>query len=799
MTDLLADEHEVPTQLGERIPLFPWLFPLDWTQRQFYIFATGVYFACLQIPDARSLADWMGALAWIGAGLLGVILEYLCKPTPEFWLSAWTEYFSILVVSFPLWWKRLLPHRRGEGGMSWPLATMPRWLGKRLVAPGLVQEDGVVLLPDFRPNRPPKFGVVLGIEPRAHPDLLPMRARSVIGQTRLNIFKHIQGEWSIHLQVRPFDSKKLEIASGSAWPWIKVNMAPFMVVRRPLLVLFGEDRAALVTQAEKVRNQFRQGGMRAWRQSAEATRRLAAELWTDRGLSTQRVRIGLRRVVAGNIGYRSWSLIELPRIVHLAWLRPLTSESLLCDIAIHVKTRLPGPTRRTLQRAIRQWRALEQDQDYYLAVQDAERVLDGMRRGQDLAATIAVYVTARQEQADKVAEALESAQCEFRPAHFMQHRALRATRALGGDPMRRTMKADLRTVAMTDLIATAGYFADGGATLVGEATMAPEPIAINLADDLNNLNWSLFVAIMSGGGKTTLAEMLAWRMANPHKDHPLAKHPIQVVSVDFKPSGDYESLYKNLAAVGHKASYNAWTGGSLPPIEGHVGFNLSDVPEEKHGVLLLELGQRLEEWARLNSEDHSLLLLMDEVIALLEVPGGPSFLRRFGTQGRSLNIMPVFMTQDIGPILDDPKASVAFSNCGHVFVGRQDTSASVKLGERLKLDDTAQALIETAPQGAGLLRIQRKDGPLVLGLQVQPTAWELREFGTNPSERAQRFSREVAMKRAEVLLDNQGTVGAVSVQNRSRKEVHTNGHDPVLDVRDYGDLIGVASVEGLDP
>lgn len=788
MTNLLEDEHEVPTQLGERIPLFPWLFPFDWTQRQFYVFATGIYFACLKIPDARSLSDWLNAGAWIAAGLVGVVLEYLCRPSPEFWLSAWTEHLLILVVSFPLWWKRLLPLRRGDrAGLSWPLAVMPHWLGGRLIAPGGIMEDGVVLIPDFRPHRPPKFAVVLGIEPRAHPDLLTMRARSVIIQVRLNIFKHIRGDWSLHLQVRPFNVATLEVASGPAWSWTKTAMAPWMVARRPLLVLYGDDRDSLVAQADKIRNQFRQGNMRAWRQSFEATRRLAAELWTDKGLSTQRVRIGWRRVVAGNIGYRSWSLIELPRIIHLAWLRPLTSESLLCDIAIHVKTRLPGPTRRSLQRAIRQWRALDQDQDYYLAVQDAERTIDSMRRGQDTAATVGVYVTARQDQASKVAEALESAQCEFRPANFMQHRALRSTRALGGDAMRRTMKADLRTVATTDLLATAGYFADGGATLIGEAMSAPEPIAINLTDDTNNLNWAMFVAIMQGGGKTTFAQMLAWRMANPHHLHPLADAPVRIVSVDFKPSGDYAQLYKHLADRGHRASYNAWSGGALPPIDGHMGFNLSDVDESQHGAKLLELGQRLVEWSGAHSMEGSCLLLLDEVLALLEAEGGPAFIRRFGTQGRSMNIAPVFMTQNIEPILADEKASIAFANCGHVFVGRQSPSATVKLGEKLKLDNAAQMMLEAAPQGAGLLRIERKDGPVALALQVRPTPWELREFGTNPSERAQRWRRDLMIKR----LDKVPVDGALSGQ--------TNGHDVLVTAGDLAGLASVAPVEDFYP
>jgi hypothetical protein len=293
---------------------------------------------------------------------------------------------------------------------------------------------------------------------------------------------------------------------------------------------------------------------------------MRAELWGDIGLGVrQRVRVGVRRVVTGHLAYRSWAIVEFPRIIHLAWLRPLTSESLLCNIAVHVRVRRPGPTRRSLQRRVRQWRGVDSDDDYALAVADAKRIIGELRRNRDTEASVGVYVTAQEAQADQVAEALETAQCEFRPANGMQHRALHATRPLGGDPFGRTLRADLRSVATTDLLATAGYW-PVGATLLGEALSAPEPIGINLFDDATNINWSLFVAIMMGGGKTTLAHTLAWRMANPHPKHPLAQTGVQVVSVDFKSSGDYAQLYRHLEARGHRARYNAWASGPLPPI-----------------------------------------------------------------------------------------------------------------------------------------------------------------------------------------------------------------------------------------
>jgi hypothetical protein len=117
------------------------------------------------------------------------------------------------------------------------------------------------------------------------------------------------------------------------------------------------------------------------------------------------------------------------------------------------------------------------------------------------------------------------------------------------------MHADLRTVATTDLIATAGYWPDG-ATLLGEGLSAPEPIGLNPFDE-NNLNWAIFIACMQGAGKTTTAQVLAWRMANPHARHPLATTGERIVSIDFKRSGDYANLYHNLEARGHCASSTA--------------------------------------------------------------------------------------------------------------------------------------------------------------------------------------------------------------------------------------------------
>lgn len=774
---IMADEHEVPTQLGERIPLIPLLFPFDWTQRQVYWMAICFSLGANQISDAHALSAWLVVLAYMAAGTVGVVIEYMVRPSPEFWLSAWLEYFAVLLLSLPLWWRRLIP---GNASMGWPLAVLPLWLGRRIVAPGEVLNDGVIRLPG-RLGRPASFAVVIGIMPRPHPDLLPMILRQTLIQVRLNIFHRIRGTWSLHLQVRPFDLDTLEVGSGPAWAWVRQFLAPSMVTRRPALVLYGADSSELLQHANAILDRFRQASMPAWRQTAGEVRKLAAELWSDVGLTTSdRVRVGMRRVIAGRIAYRSWALIELPRIIHLTWLRPLVSESLLCDIAIHVNVRRPAPARRALQRAVRQWSAVDQDEDYEIAVADARRTVNAMRRGQDMAATIGMYVTAREEQAEKVAEALETSQCEFRAADMMQHRALRATRTLGGDPFNRTMQADLRTAATTDLLATAGYW-PAGATLIGHALSAPEPIGINLFDDEHNLNWSMFIAIMQGGGKTTTAHTLAWRMANPHPRHVLAGTGVQIVSVDFKASGDYESLYRNLSDRGQKASYNAWAGGALPSIDGHMGFNLSDVLEDRRGARLLELTQRIEDWAAAHkTDDRPMLLLVDEVLAILEAPGGASFLRRFGTQSRSSNIGAVFMSQDIESLVADHKAALAFKNCSHVLVGRQNPAGLKATARELTLDDDAQVLLASAPQGSGLLRIERKDGPVVLGIQVRPTDWELREFGTNPAERARRW--------------RQANVKDHNVPTPSRKEaVHSNGHAGSA----LADLVTVAGLEAI--
>lgn len=770
MTEILPDEHEVPTGLGERVPVLALYFPFDWTLRQEMWMAVAFYIGSQEISNSSGPAEGFGHLFLILlAGVAAVILEYVIRPTPEFWLSGLFEYFAILVISFPLWVRRLLPDSRARGGMSWPLATLPRWLGKRLVQNATVLPDGTLKV-QGRPGQKPSYSVAIEIQPQPHPDLLPEMTRETLIWARLAIFRRIQGKWSIHLQVRPFDSKVLEIASGPAWNWVSKNMAGRLIRRRPSLVLHGADPAVLKTQADTILTRFRQASMLAWIVSATEARALAAELWSEVGHgSSERVRIGIRRVMTGARSYRSWALVELPRIIHLTWLRPLTSESLLCDLAIHVKVRGPGPTRRSLSRRKRQWRALARDEDYDMAYADAERTLDSMRRNIDTEATVAYYVTAREEQAPDVAKALESSQCEFRAADFMQHRALRATRPFGGDPYGRTMKADLRTVATTDLLATAGYWPTG-ATLWGEALSSPEPIGINPFDDTVNLNWSLFFALIQGGGKTTSAQTLAWRMANPHPLHPLYTYGVQIVSVDYKASGDYKPFYQHLAEQHERdprhclpASYNMWQGGSLPVIEGHMGFNLSDVPEDERGDRLLELSQRIEEWAVVHALDHPLILILDEILALIEARNGASFVRRFGTQGRSSNISTWFMTQDVEQVLANRKAALAFRNAGHIFLGRQNPAGINAMAPLLSLDNEACHLLASAPQGSGLLRIERKQGPVVLGLQVRPSEWELREFGTNPSERLARRPTIVhtgtEYVREEVILNGHSRTG----------------------------------------
>jgi hypothetical protein len=738
---LAADEHEVPTHLAQRVPMFPFPFPFDWTQRQFYVFVLCMWYGSLDPTSTlgTSLPAW---LVWSLVGLAGVVLEYVLPTRPEFWLSAWLEYLLVLVVSFPLWWKRLIPFHK-HGGQGWPLAVVPHWLGRQLVQHVEILPDGVLRLPG-RPFRPPHFAVVLVIPPQPHPDLLPELARQARIQTRLNIFKRIRGDWSLHLQVRPFDRDRLMIACGPSSEWVKDNLAPFMVERRPWLAIHGDDSQSLILHADSIVHNYRQVGVDARRQTANEARKLRADLWGDTG-ATQRVRVGLSWIVAGLRGYRSWAITLFPRIIHLSWLRPLANESLLCDLAIHVRRRPLGATRRSLQRRMRQWRAVDDDGDYALAEYDAARTVRSMQRAEDTAAEVGVYVTARIEQADAVAEALETAQCDFTSAKVMQHRALRATRVMGGDPYHRTMQLDLRTVANTDLESTSGYFPEG-CTFVGRGLSAPEPVGIHLLDDEVNFNWAMFIAIMQGGGKTTLAELIAWRMANPHPMHPLAALRPLIVSVDFKASGDYAQLYRHLAKRGQRAEYNRWTDGAIPALDHHMGFNLSDVAEKDRGAKLIELTDRIEEWARAHQDDeHPLILILDEILALLDVRGGVDFLRKYGTQGRSMNIAPIFCTQDILPIMQNSRASLALKNCGHIFLGRQNPAGVNALVPLLSLDPSAEMLLASAPQGGGLLRIERKaGGPVVLGVQVVATDWEIREFGTNPRERAARWraSRE---------------------------------------------------------
>lgn len=759
--ELLPDEHEVPTHLDERVPALPALPPFDWTLRQLYGAAIAFYAASLVIPDlwdrSGHFRDNLAIQAglWLVGGFVWILLEYWVKPRPEFWLSAWCEYLGVLLLSVPLWWRRMLPPYDLQA-MHLPLATMPHWMGDTLVHGATILQNGML---HTRRRRKDTYAAAIAIQPRPNPDMLPMADRLRFIQTRLGILLTIRSAFSMQLDVRPFPGHELEVASGPSWDWIRDNVLPFLVQRRPTLVLRGPDVRALEVQRQALLTRCAQAGLPARAMGAiEAVRDLQLA-WGAGG--TDRVRIGRTWVVTGRRGYRSFVVCKLPRVIHLAWLRPLTSEALLCRIAFHVTTRPPGATRRSLQRRIRRWRAVDQDEDYATAEYDARRTLKGLERRQNTAATVGMYVTAPHDQALAVAEALDTAQCEFAPADVMQHRALRATQLLGHDPVGRTMNVDLRTIAATDLLATAGYWPDGR-TLIGRAIGGVEPVGINLMDEDANFNWSTFVAIFQGGGKTTFGLTLAWRMANPHPDHQLARTGLQVVSVDFKASGDYAPLFDNLAARGQRASYNAWTSGPLPELNGHMGFNLSNVPEQDRGKRLLELGQRLEEWADTHRlRETPMLLLIDEILALAEIPEGASFCQRFGTQGRSLNVMPVFKTQHIAPVLKHEKAQQAFTNAGHLFLGRQNPAGLAAMVQHMPLDENTQSLLAGAPPGAGILRIERRDGAVLIGVQVEPTPWELFQFGTNPGERLARWrARAHTAGDANGRVDSPGAAGS---------------------------------------
>jgi len=589
-TPLLPDEHEVPTHLGERVPVLPALPPFDWTMRQLYGAAIVFYLASLRVPDLWDPRDGSfrinvgGEVAlYIGIGVAWVILEYVARPRPEFWLSAWFEYLAVLMLSFPLWWRRLFPPY-DQQGVPWPLATLPHWIGDHFVHDAEVLPDGVVRRTSGW-RRKPVYVTGIAIQPRPNPDLLPMLERQRHIQARLSLLATLRA-FCLQLVVRPFPLADLERASGPAWEWVEQQVASRMVLRRPVLVFRGETPDGLVAVREAMLKRFEKAGMPARALGVSDVLRDQYETWGGGG---GRVRIGVRRTVTGRSAYRSFVVKMLPRVIHLDWLHPLTSEALLCSIALHVSMRAPGASRRSLQRRIRRWRAVDTDEDYGLAEYDARRMVAGLMRRENTETQIGMYVTAYENQATKVAEALDTAQCEFSPADWMQHRALRATRLLGDDPVRRTMQLDLRTCAATDLLATEGYWPTG-ATLMGRARNGVEPVGLNVFDEDGNLNWATFITIIQGGGKTTTGLTLAWRMANPHPDHPLAASGVQIVSIDFKSSRDYATLFEHLEARGHRASYNAWTSGPLPELVGHMGFNLSDVAERDRGKRLLELG-----------------------------------------------------------------------------------------------------------------------------------------------------------------------------------------------------------------
>jgi hypothetical protein len=759
MIDLAADETEVPTKLGERIPFLPWTFPFDWTQRQVWDFVLCLMVGAQELQDDPYNVDrWKAFGLYVALGLGWVALEYVCQPSPEYWLSVVGNFAALALLSLPAWWRRSLPWTRRDH-LDWPLVAVPRWLSDRTFSNVRVRGDDVVELRSWNGRRP-QYRALVALEPRANPDLLPELRRRAIIEQRLAILRTIRGDWSLHLQVRPVSARLVEVAAGPAWEWVRDNRLAELMVRRPLLVLKATSIAELERSAEAVLARFQRANMRAWRLYDATIRDLLEELWADAGgagVARGRLRLDPQRVMAGRRLYRSFLVKELPRVIHLGWLRPLTSQSLLADVAIHVKTRRPGPARRSLERRITRWRAVNTDRDYALAEQDAERTRRAMERNEDTEADVSMVVTAFDEQASGVEEALETTLCQYEPALFAQDLARGDSLPIGRRSLRRSMKVDLRSVATTDILATAGYWPDG-ATLIGTSLYAPEPIGLNLVDP-NNLNWSLFIAMLMGAGKTTAALTLAWRMANPHPDHPLATRGVQIVSIDFKATRDYQPLFRHLAERGQQASYNAWTDGPLGPLEGHCGFNLADVPEAERGQRMLELAQRVREWAAAHALERTMLLLMDEVLFTAQLPEGAAFLAEFGSQGRSLNVACVFMSQHIGPVLRHEKAALAFQNASHMFLGRQNETGIMAMKQHIHLDRVAEIELLNAPDGAGLLRIERRDGPVVLAVQVEPTPWELFEFGTNPAERLARYQRD---RLAEVKVHRNGHTNGVA-------------------------------------
>ena len=300
-----------------------------------------------------------------------------------------------------------------------------------------------------------RLRAVVEVSPQANPELLPMGDREAVLRRRLQVLRSLQHAYSVGVRVRPAEPERLALAAGASARWVREAFAPGLVERQPFLVVPGRIEAQLRSRTVALLGRLNTNGLLARRLGPKRVGALLGDMWGRDfllGLDRACVRIGGRARL-----YRSWVIRELPRIIHLGWLAPLTGEEIAADVVLHVRVRKPGPTARTLQRRVRQWRAVAQgDTDYGVALHDAERCLAAMRRNVDGVVEAGLYVTAPLEQAPLVENALDGVLVDYHAADYAHDLARRSTLPIGADDLRERMPLDLTSVAATDVFATAG-------------------------------------------------------------------------------------------------------------------------------------------------------------------------------------------------------------------------------------------------------------------------------------------------------------------------------------------------------
>lgn len=336
----------------------------------------------------------------------------------------------------------------------------------------------------------------------------------------------------------------------------------------------------------------------------------------------------------------------------------------------------------------------------------------------------------------EVTNRLRIAGAESSTGTFLQSKGRRATTP-SGVTVGPHYPLDLPSVAATYPFGTNGLYMLNG-RLIGRAVDSPEGIILDPREE-SLFASSVVILGATGAGKTFFAQLLLARLGLPFVCIDQKLHLSNEVP------GEYYRFVKEAGGVYSVVGRDE----VLQPHPVAQGYNLSALETgEAQSEEILRIGKR--EFARQKQLLTPRGFLVDEAWLLGRSEAGKLFAETVAREGRSVNWVPIFISQEVMDFLGDPRMSAVVKQSYIVVVLALDATEIEVVADRLKLNEDAKAYLYTLmPQPGNKATVRRgllKVGPFLYKIQIEACPEEYALFSTRPRDE---------LVRRQVLLERQ--------------------------------------------